>query len=107
MDNIQYGHARNNHPAPPITITVEQGVIVSFQIEKEAIETYTGGEISSLFEAAGVGPGRILMPIPDRFMGMPLFLLRFNLNPGKYEVEHLGESLRLPESAFSFSVMES
>lgn len=102
--NAQYGHARNCHPAPPITIEVEQGVITSFQIKKEAIGKYTGGEISTLFEAAGVGPARINMPFPEAYKHVPLGLIRFSLRPGTHLVEHIGDTLLLPESAFDYSV---
>lgn len=102
--NVQYSHARNSHPAPPITIMVEQGAVVKLKIDKKAIRTYTGREISELFEAAGVGPCRILRPIPERLVNVSLSALRISLVPGEYEVEHLRDCLFMPESAYSYSV---
>lgn len=107
MDNstkIQYGHARNCHPAPSITISVEGGQIVRIKFDDEAIRKYSQNEMCDLFEAVGVKRGRILIPIPDRFMNKPMSSLRFGLVPGEYEVRQLGEHLQLPESAFRYSI---
>lgn len=105
--SVQYGHARNSHPAPPITIRVEQGVVTSFTIEKRAIRKYSNEELAILFEAAGVGLGRLSMPIPERFMNVPLSDLRIRMLPGEYAVTHTGDRIELPESAFEYSVEKS
>ena len=101
---VQFGHARNNYPAPPVTVEVEGGIIKSFTIEREAIDKYTSSELSGLFEAAGIGPIRISIPIPASFMNQPLLAMRFRLKPGKYWVSHRNDSIWLPESAFDYSL---
>jgi hypothetical protein len=100
--DVRYGYARNNYPAPPITIEVNDGVVTSFSIEESAIRGYTSTEISALFEAAGVGPALLTIPIPDSYMKLPLRMFRYVLIPGKYKVKHHWNRIHLPESAFRF-----
>ena len=45
--SILYSHARNEHPAPPITIEVEGGQILNITIEEEAAEKYSYGDIKA------------------------------------------------------------
>lgn len=102
--DIIYSHARNKHPAPPITIEVEAGMIKKLTIESEATRVYTGSEISALFKAAGLSDGRITIPLPDSLKSGPLNRINIKLIPGTYNVEHAGGIVILPENAFEYNI---
>jgi hypothetical protein len=104
--NAQYGHARNNRFLPPITIEVENGVVTKLTIERFAAENYTGDDIMALIEAAGAGPARVSLPIPEAYMNVPLNQMRFHLRPGTYEVRHVRNDIFVPEAAVSVTALQ-
>ena len=97
----QYSHARNNHPAPPITIEVENGIVKTITFNSDGFQNYyIGKDINDLFEAAGVGPVELLFaPPPKR---MPVVFKKMVIIPGTYKVKHVGNQIEIPEGACKY-----